>query len=97
MDIGNELAFEIQYSTEEEAIEAAFQLGDLLEASEHVESWHASYELCPGCGKHVSLSGAVTTFFSGDALVCIGEEVAGKTQQYKGFLAGAIRAVEDPA
>ena len=97
MEACNELEFRIQYSTIEQAIEAAFALGDLLEASEHVESWHAEYELCPNCGKHVALTGTVTTFFSGEALVYVGEAFAGRSQQCEGFLAGAIRAVEENA
>jgi hypothetical protein len=97
MEIGNELAFELNYRNEEQAIAAAFEVADLFEASLHVESWGCTFKLCPDCGQHVILSGKVTTFFSGEALIEVGRELSAYSESGRGYMGGQILAVNSPA
>jgi len=92
MTVGNEFCFRIEYHTEENTIDAAFALGDLLEESPEVEEWKMDYKACE-CGNHVSLTGTVTTFISGDDLVAVGENFAERAQDLDGFLKGICRPV----
>jgi len=93
MDIGNKLLLQSEFETEEQALEAALNLGDFLEQHEKVEEWSINYELCPNCGNHVTLVGQVETFFSGPDLVAVGTELGKRTESLQGFMIGDMKPV----
>jgi len=95
MEISNQLVFEAQFHTEDQALAAAFLIGDLLEEHEKVEKWSINCEVCPDCGNHAVMKGELETFFPGRDMMDVGLFFSNHVQVMEGFIVGDMGAVVD--